>query len=99
MSSVPHYWFRIPLEGTADHLKKAKAEGGKDAVKREIGKDAQMKRKTLENTEFANDESYCDAEIDSRAPLTREECDWFRERWDITRHGHAPCRPDVRPSD
>lgn len=74
-------------------------KGAKDAVMREIAKDAQMKGKTLEETEFAGDVSYCDAEIDSRAPLTREECDWFRKRWDITRPGHAPCRPDVRPSD
>ena len=96
---MPHYWFRIPLDGTADHLKKAKADGGKDDVVRKIAEDAQSKDKTLKATEFAGDESFCDAKIHSPDELTSEECGWFKARWDIKKPGHAPCRPDVRPSD
>jgi hypothetical protein len=90
---VPHYWFRIPLTPTAPHLKEAKQRGGAPEIKKEIRKDAHSRRKSLKSVGFESNLEYCDAIIESDEPMSNEDCEWFRQRWDITNPDHAPCRP------
>jgi hypothetical protein len=84
---MPHYWFRVPLSGTADHLKRAKQTGGAPKVKQELKKDARTKGKSLKDAFFAPDMSACDAIVESDDDLTPEECSWFQERWDTGEQG------------
>ena len=79
---VPHYWFRVPLSGTAPHLKEAKRRGGAPAVKQEMKKDAAKRGKEVEVT-FAPDLSYCLAAVFSAVPMTQEDIAWFKQRWDV----------------
>lgn len=79
---MPHYWFRVPLSGTAPHLKEAKQRGGAPAVKREIKKDAAMRGKEADVT-FAADLSECRVNVFSAEPMSQEDIDWFRDRWDV----------------
>jgi hypothetical protein len=84
---MPHYWFKIPLDGTAPHLKQAKAQGGGPGVKRELRKDAQSRNKSLADALFAPGLSSVDAAVYSEDELSEEECNWFHERWDTGERG------------
>ena len=79
---MPHYWFRVPLDGTADHLKRAKAQGGAPAVNRELRKDARTRNKSLAGSLFAPGLASVDADVYSDEPMTAEDCKWFHERWE-----------------
>ena len=79
---MPHYWFKVPLSGTADHLKRAKDAGGAPKVKQELKKDARDRGKSLEKALFAPDMSYCDALVWSDDYMTETECGSFNDVWD-----------------
>jgi len=97
---VPHYWFRIPLSSTAPHLKAAKEKHGANGVQRELEKDVAEKQKSLSKPAvFDPDMNACEAWVFSVRPMTREECQWFRDRWDIKEPSHAPCRPMLAPHE
>lgn len=86
---MPHYWFRIPLSSTADHLKRAKERGGAPAVKRAIDADAIGKGKAAKKVLFDPRMNWCYALLYSRDPLTPDECNELKELWDIDRA--SPC--------
>lgn len=83
---MPHYWFRVPLSGTAPHLKEAKERGGAPAVKKEIKKDAASRGKEAQVT-FAPDLSYCRVSVFSADPMSQADIDWFKDRWDVQSDG------------
>lgn len=84
---MPHYWFKVPLSGTADHLKQAKQDGGGPKVKQELRKDARDRGKSLYDALFAPDMSYCDAIVWSETDMDEDECDSFNDRWDTGTRG------------
>jgi hypothetical protein len=84
---MPHYWFRVPLSGTADHLKQAKQTGGAPKVKHELKKDARDRRKSLAEALFAPDMSFCKALVWSEEDMTPDECESFHKRWDTGEQG------------
>lgn len=84
---MPHYWFKIPLGGTADHLKRAKAQGGGPGVKRELRKDARSRSKSLEDALFAPGLTSVDADVYSEEPMSEEDSNWFHERWETGEQG------------
>lgn len=90
MSSVPHYWFRIPLDGTAKHLKEAKEAGGAPGVLRELRKDAHKRNKSISKAHFAPGVTSCDASVYSAGAMSPEDCEWFHETWDTGEHGCPP---------
>ena len=90
---MPHYWFRIPLTPTAPHLKEAKQRGGAPDVTKEVRKDAHSRRKSLKDIVFESNLEFCDAIIYSEEPMSNEDCEWFRQHWDIKNPEHAPCTP------
>jgi hypothetical protein len=89
---MPHYWFKIPLGGTAPHLKKAKEDGGGPGVLHELRKDARRRNKSIGKAHFAPDVTSCDASVFSEEEMSEEDCNWFHERWETGGHG----RPERR---
>lgn len=84
---MPHYWFKIPLDGTADHLKRAKAQGGGPKVTQELRKDARTRNKSLEAALYAPGLTSVDADVYSDEPMSEEDCNWFHERWETGAKG------------
>jgi len=84
---VPHYWFRVPLDATAPHLKDAKRQGGAPAVTRALRHDAHSQHKAVPEVRYAPDVSECMVDVYSPDELTPEDCDWFNEHWDTGTKG------------
>ena len=102
---MPHYWFRVPLSGTADHLKRAKQTGGAPKVKHELKKDARDRGK-CRSTERASLQRTCrrscDVDVCSADRMSAAECNWFHERWETgesgcPERGSTPTRPSWSP--
>ena len=79
---MPHYWFRVPLSGTADHLKRAKQTGGAPKVKQELKKDARdTKGKALPDALLRPGPRVRLRRRSSspRTGMTAADCNWFHE--------------------
>ena len=84
---MPHYWFTIPLGGTAEHLKRAKHEGGAPKVKQVLRIDAREKGKSVPHALFAPGLASVDADVYSEEPMSEEDCNWFHARWETGGRG------------
>lgn len=92
---MPHYWFRVPLSGTADHLKRAKQTGGAPKVKQELRKDASDKGKSVPQALFAPGLEFVDVDVFSVQPMSEADSNWFHERWETGEKGCPEERHDA----
>ena len=93
---MPHYWFRVPLSGTADHLKRAKQTGGAPKVKHELKKDARDRGKEVPNALFAAGLEFVDVDVFSVDRMSAADCNWFHERWET---GESGCPEETLDAD
>ena len=93
---MPHYWFRVPLDGTADHLKRAKQTGGAPKVRHELKMDAHGRGKEIPNALFAAGLEFVDVDVFSAERMSAADCNWFHERWET---GESGCPEETLDAD